>query len=201
MREVRRGVALRLHHQDLANGTGVDFVNGLAHLFDGSDLLAGSEDSPWIALGRRQHHADLFRCDANRFFAVHVLAAIQCSDRHFGVQLRRRGDEDGIDVLAVDDGAPVRIGFRVVAGRGCCRFVQTVRLVVAEGGDGSRGGLLQNTLQQIGTTIADANQGRAGLFLLCCCLGGEGNRGSGRGRRSGGEEVSAVHSRGFSCGE
>ena len=62
---------------------------------DGEDLLG--------LLDRLGDLAGLVDRVGHRLFAVDVLAGLHGVDRHLGVPVVGRGDQDGVDVLALED--------------------------------------------------------------------------------------------------
>ena len=91
---------LALHHvADLAFG---DHLVGHAPARVGGGLNADGEDllGPLDRLGDL---AGLVDRVGHRLFAVDVLAGLHRVDRHLGVPVVGRGDQDGVDILAVED--------------------------------------------------------------------------------------------------
>jgi hypothetical protein len=79
-----------------------------------------------------------------RFFAVHILASIQGGDGDDGVPVIRRGDDDGVDVLAGEELAEVAVGLAAFEGG--------VLVLAVALGDG-----LLGVLTAVGIDIADGD--------------------------------------------
>src|SRR4051794_25742663 len=185
MRQVRSGMALGLDHDHLADNAVVDLPDGFREQPLRSQLLAGGKH-PVRCAGRLHHRLHLGRRDADGLLAVHMLAAFQREDGHFRVQVWRRGDVHGFDILAIDDLAPVRVRLWVVApGRGRC-LIEAVGLQVAES-DYLGARLLQYSLEQIRPAVAGPDQRGSDLS------GGLANSGLRSGGCRGQEKVPAMN--------
>jgi len=149
-------MALGLDHDHLADDAVVDLRHGFGEQSLRTQLLAGGED-PLRGARRFHYRLNLCRRNTHRLFAVDVLAAFQRCDGHLGMEVRGGRNVHGVDIRAVDDLAPIRIGLGVVASRRGCRLIETVGLEVAKR-DYLRAGLFQNPLQQIRPAIAGPDQ-------------------------------------------
>src|SRR5262245_24937999 len=100
---------------DLAELAVADQLAGLAELLGGALLAAGLDDAVVLA-GCLDHRPPLGDGQAERLLAVDVLAGLAGVDGDQGVPVVGHGDDDGIDVLAVEQLAVVADGERGLAG-------------------------------------------------------------------------------------
>ena len=105
-----RAAELSFDVVDLADDAVAYEFAGHTELFAGTLLGAGLQDA-LIATHGVDEGERLVDVVGERLFTIDVFASIQCSDGDEGVPMVRRGDDDGVDVLALQQLAEVGIGF------------------------------------------------------------------------------------------
>ena len=92
-----------------------------ADVIERGDELAGAAlpgadlGDPLVLLGGGGHRLGFADVVTDRLFEIHVLAGLAGQDRRQGVPVVGRGDDDGVDVIAVEDLAEVLDDFRTLA--------------------------------------------------------------------------------------
>ena len=162
------------------DGAALNQLNDAAVVVAGVNLRAHLRDALVFGGGFR-HLASLGDGVRQRLFAVDVLACLESGQRDNGVVVVGRGDDDRLDVLAVDDAAPVAVEDRL--GETLPRRRSKVFVHVAQGDD--VGGGVGRLVEVVGALIVDADDGDveafAGRGLFGSGLGGAGEAGRGAG--------------------
>src|SRR5262249_42301492 len=104
-----RPADVHLDHLDLADAAAADILDGGAELAVGALLAAGLQDAVELA-HRVDHGRGLVGGQRQRLLAVNVLLRLAGIDGEDGVPVVGGGDDDGVDVVALEEVAVVVVG-------------------------------------------------------------------------------------------
>ena len=112
----------------------VDLAHDALHVGRAAGLLPDLKDRVGLA-GGVQHEFDLVRRYGERLLARDMFASLECRSGHLRVQVARRGDENGVDILLAKQLPVVGVGTRIVGLGGALRGISGGRIDVANGPD------------------------------------------------------------------
>src|ERR1022692_1098374 len=156
---VRRvAVHVRVDGRDFADIAGLQKVDRVAHLTGRTSLVADLHGAPAGALVSRAHALGMLHAERHGLFLIDVFAGVERRHEVLAMQVLRRGDEDRVDALVVQQVAVVEIGLG--GGRDGARVVQALSVDVRDAGE-FRVGTCQRLAHELCAAIAGADDADA----------------------------------------